>query len=1147
MSPSLRRKGALGAALVLLLSVLSSLIPSPAGAATVVAADLTDGGPTGLVSFTNSAPPFTSSADGFAVYQRNVSPSIPFALLDDTLTVFPTDTLGIIDETMTSPFFGATDVINDDNAGPVTATWVFDITGETDLSLQVDVGAMGDFEATDDFSFAYAIDGGAATPVFPITVDEAADRVYTLASGTTVTLADPLNAGAAPLSNVLTTLSAPITGTGSTLTVTFTAETDGGSEAVAFRNLIVMGDTGGGGPTPGDLVLNEVMQNPAAVGDSAGEWFEIANLSDTAVDLRDWTIGDNDTDNYRIDESVVVPAGGYAILGNNADTGTNGGVTVDHRYSDFFLANGADEIVLSDPDGVEFDRIEYDGGPTWPDPNGAAMNLDPAAQNTTDNDDGDNWCEATTPFGAGDNGTPGAANVECVDEPPTIRFIHEIQGTGPTVAIAGEVTVQAVVTTRFEDDDTLDGFLLQEEDADAALDPNGADASEGIFVFCRGACPADLAVGDLVTVTGGAGEFFGMSQIASQGGEITIDSSDNALPAPIAVDLPAAGSTLDAATFEHLEGMIVTFPDELVVSEYFELARYGQVVLTETSRPFQFTHGTTPSVDGYQAFLDELATRRIILDDLDNDQNEPINGPLVDEPYFYPEGGLSVDNDFRGGDSITGLVGVLHWSFAGQRGTDAWRVRPIPERYDYLFDVKNPEPAAPSPVGGSLTVASFNVLNYFTTIDVTSSNSSGDCGPSGTLDCRGADSQAELERQTAKIVDALATMDADVVGLIEIENDAGASTQALVDALNAEVGAGTYDFIDTGFIGTDAIKVALIYRPGTVSPLGDHVILDSSIDPSFIDTENRPVLIQTFQEDATLERFTVAVNHLKSKGSPCDDLGDPDAADGQGNCAGVREAAAIALAEYLATDPTNSGDPDTLIIGDLNAYRMEDAITALEARGYTDLVEQFEGDDAYSFVFDGQLGYLDHALGNAAMTGQVTGVDVWHSNADEVNLFDYNDDIRDGGEASFEEESNGLPIYAPDAYRSSDHDPVIVGLALDSIPDNPTCLGLPATIVGTPSEDSIDAGNGIDVIVTFGGHDVVEGGNGDDVICTGFGDDVIDGGRGDDRVDAGGHDDTIVGDRGDDELDGGDGIDAIDGGSGTDTCIAGEEVIGCEF
>ncbi len=384
----------------------------------------------------------------------------------------------------------------------------------------------------------------------------------------------------------------------------------------------------------------------------------------------------------------------------------------------------------------------------------------------------------------------------------------------------------------------------------------------------------------------------------------------------------------------------------------------------------------------------------------------------------------------------------MEWSFS------AWRIRPIPE-VDYSFAADNPAPPKPEDVGGTLKVATFNVLNFFTTIDQTSSNSTGSCGPSGTLDCRGADSDAELERQQAKIVAAMAEMDADVVGLIEIQNDAGASTQALVDALNA-AGEGPYAAIQTGTIGTDAIKVALIYRPAVVTPVGSFKVLTSAIDPRFIDNRNRPALIQTFEEVGTGERLTVAVNHLKSKGSACtttnpNEFNDPDKGDGQGNCSGTRTLAAQALADYLATDPTGSGDPDYLILGDLNSYRRETPITTLTGKGYTDLIEEHIGDGAYSFLFDGQLGYLDHALATSTLADQVTGVAEWAINADESPLFDYNDTVQDLGEDTrgFERESDARPLYEPDPLRSSDHNPLVVGLNL-----TPNTLTVDGALIG---------------------------------------------------------------------------------------------------
>jgi len=181
------------------------------------------------------------------------------------------------------------------------------------------------------------------------------------------------------------------------------------------------------------------------------------------------------------------------------------------------------------------------------------------------------------------------------------------------------------------------------------------------------------------------------------------------------------------------------------------------------------------------------------------------------------------------------------------------------------------------------------------------------------------------------------------------------------------------------------------------------------------------VLAQSFLDPTTGGVFTVAVNHLKSKGSDCNDIDDPDLGDGAGNCNLTRKTAAEALVDWLATDPTGSGDTDALIIGDLNSYDKEDPIDVLVAGGYTDLVYQYEGEYAYSYVFDGQIGYLDHALANAALLDEVTGTTAWHINADEPDLIDY--------DMSFKLDPQDA-LYAPDPYRSSDHDPVIVGLNL---------------------------------------------------------------------------------------------------------------------
>jgi uncharacterized protein len=184
---------------------------------------------------------------------------------------------------------------------------------------------------------------------------------------------------------------------------------------------------------------------------------------------------------------------------------------------------------------------------------------------------------------------------------------------------------------------------------------------------------------------------------------------------------------------------------------------------------------------------------------------------------------------------------------------------------------------------------------------------------------------------------------------------------------------------------------------------------------------NRPALAQAFAENATSERFVVNVNHWKSKGSACD---LPDMGDGQGNCAAVRTKAANLLAQWLATDPTGSRDPDVLIIGDLNSYALEDPIVALGRAGYFNLIETFSFmGGGYSYVFNGQRGYLDHALANGSLTGQTAGVSEWHINADEPAVLDYNID--------FKTPAQRQSLYAPDEFRISDHDPVLIDLNLD--------------------------------------------------------------------------------------------------------------------
>ncbi|HIC87978.1 MAG TPA: hypothetical protein EYP04_01025 [Anaerolineae bacterium] len=167
----------------------------------------------------------------------------------------------------------------------------------------------------------------------------------------------------------------------------------------------------------GAVIINEIMQNPAAVSDSNGEWLELFNPSGQPIDINGWTIQDADTDQHQIDNSspLIIPPGGYLVLGRNGDPATNGGVLVDYVYDHFNLGNGADEIILLDAAGREVDRVEYDGGSTFPDPTGASMELiDPGL----DNNVGAHWAEAVVEIvPGGDRGTPGRQNQPATPTP----------------------------------------------------------------------------------------------------------------------------------------------------------------------------------------------------------------------------------------------------------------------------------------------------------------------------------------------------------------------------------------------------------------------------------------------------------------------------------------------------------------------------------------------------------------------------------------------------------------------------------------------------------------------------------------------------------------------------------------------------------
>ncbi|MBU2358902.1 MAG: ExeM/NucH family extracellular endonuclease, partial [Alphaproteobacteria bacterium] len=725
-----------------------------------------------------------------------------------------------------------------------------------------------------------------------------------------------------------------------------------------------------------------------------GEFVEIAGPS--GGDLTGWTL-------------VAYNGSGGAAYGTVALTGTlSSDPGQGYSVVDIVgLQNGApDGLALVDPNGTVTEFLSYEGtltatsgpaaGMTSVDIGVAETNSDALGLSLQRQADG-TWIGPVAQ-------TPGAATVDIAPPPPPTEttLISTIQGDGFASALVGQVVQVSAVVTMI----AANGFYLQEEDADA--DGNAA-TSEGIFVF-TGDTP-NVEVSYAVSVIGTVAEFNGSTQLS----DATFDIIGPLANLPTAADISLPFG--DDATLEAVEGMRVsldigTSDAPLQVIETFELGRYGEIVVSEGSQfqPTQIYDAQTQAEE-IAALQQGNAANRLTIDDGVSGQNQTgfayiPNVTDGDNGNGYLDIGddLSAGGTLRIGAEITAPVtGVMTYAF-GEYKLVADSVLQIDEATNTL--ARDP---APEDVGGTLKVASVNTLNYFT-----------------TLNERGATTEADFLRQTDKLVTAVTALDADIIGLQEIENNGfgdGSAIATLVDALNARAGGDVYAFVDpTGAgstIGTDAITTGLIYRVDAVTVL-DSGILDYT--PEGAQQQNRPTVAAAF-EDANGEVVTIAVNHFKSKGGSGSG-GDADIGDGQGNFNETRTAAAEKLTAWLASDPFDLGDPDYLIIGDLNAYGKEDPVQAIEAAGYTSLLDKLIGEDAFSYTFDGQRGALDQALASGTLVGQVTGITEWHINSLEPSLLGYSSQFDDPGW-----------FNGSDPYSASDHDPLLIGLQLSTYAD----------------------------------------------------------------------------------------------------------------
>src|SRR5450756_2790 len=568
------------------------------------------------------------------------------------------------------------------------------------------------------------------------------------------------------------------------------------------------------------------------------------------------------------------------------------------------------------------------------------------------------------------------ASAEAVEPTHTIA---EVQGTGAATTLAGTVvTVEGVVTA----DHRLGGYkgIYVQTVGSGGTEDATAGASDGIFVYL-GSKVITAVIGHVVRVTGTAGEYFGLTQISASAASASVEVVSSGAVLPTAVPLP---DTLVGNDREQYESMLVDPQGSYLVSSLHEVDRYGTVWLTAgTTLPVKSTELVRPGTAA-----DEIAganaARQILLDDGRNNQ---VTGTT--QPYLTAGDPVRVGDGVDFGDEVY----VLHYGYA------EWRLQPTtpisastPADAKASFTELTPRPTAPDAVGGDVVVATFNVLNFFTTFSA------------DDPDARGARDAAQFEIQKGKIVAAINALGADVVALQEIENSVhfnesvpdaadGAPDVALADlvaGLNAAAGSEVWAYVPTpaALVGptapaTDVIMNAIIYRTAAVTPLGDSV---ADVDESVWDIAREPIA-QTFTP-VDGKPFTVVANHFKSKSAPDVTPIPAEPLDGQGFFNAERVEQAQAVAGFVTELQASAGTDDVVVLGDLNSYAKEDPVATLTDAGFVDLVPT-NAAGQYTYTFDGEQGSLDHALATPSFAARVTGADVWDINADEWSGYQY--------------------------------------------------------------------------------------------------------------------------------------------------------------
>ncbi|MFY0409207.1 ExeM/NucH family extracellular endonuclease [Solicola sp. PLA-1-18] len=807
------------------------------------------------------------------------------------------------------------------------------------------------------------------------------------------------------------------------------------------------------------VVISEAYLSGGSAGAAyTNKFVELYNPTSAAVDVTGWSLqyrsaSGTGAGTNPVTLSGTVPAKGhYLVAGGSNGTngaalptpdatgsinpsGTNGTLALVRTSGSVTLPTGS---VRGDANVV--DLLGYGSSNTFetkaatpPTGNTDVRSLNRATGGTdTDDNSADFSLSATiTPTNSASGGT------EPEPEPdPRAATIREIQGPGDTTPLDGVVVTTTGVVTAAYPTGGFRGVFVQTPGTGGDVDPATQGASDGLFVF-GDAIASGAKIADHVEVTGKAGEFNGQTQVSLTSFRVLDEPAEAVKPAAVAYPRTEAQR-------ESLEGMLVAPQGDYTIADNYDTNYYGSLGLASGTSPLVApTEVARPGSPEAAAQAADNAARAVTLDDGATTNFNTQANKAIPLPY------LAAGTQVRVGAAVTFTEPViLDYRFGG------WNFQPTEQLTAENADAVQPatfeqtRTAAPSDVGGRVKVASFNVLNYFPTTGKDYEASAGttctyytdrDGNPVTVNRCadgsgpRGAADQANLARQEVKIVTAINALGADVVGLEEIENsvvfgqDRDAALATLTAALNKAAGGDVWDYVRSPAVlpptaEQDVIRLAFVYRKAKVSTVGDSQVLVGS--EAF--SNAREPLAQAFvPAGGTAEdRFAVIVNHFKSKGSGEGD--DADTGDGQGGSVASRTRQATALVDFAKQFSASAGTDKLFLSGDFNSYSSEDPVQVLKDAGYVDLEERYDADETY--LFDGQVGSLDHVYASPAAAAEVTGLDVWNINsvepiANEYSRFNY----------------NATNLYDESAFRSSDHDPVVVGFgAVRPAPPAPT-------------------------------------------------------------------------------------------------------------